>query len=99
MASYNIYMQLTVNDVEQVGLEPERNVGHRNVFGMANAPATYIGLRNNSWSARERTTSRWHVDSKSDGRKWEDSGEDLSAGMMRLTSKMPLCPADNQRHV
>ena len=60
---------------------------------MANAPAIYIGQHNNGWSALEDSASGWNVDSKSAGSKWADCGEYLSAGIMKLTGKTPLCSA------
>jgi hypothetical protein len=66
---------------------------------MINAPAIFIGQCNNGWSTLEDTASGWHVDSKSAGSKWADCGEYISAGIMSLTGKTPLCSADYQRHM
>jgi len=66
---------------------------------MINAPAIFIGQRNNGWSALEDTASGWHVASKSAGSKWADCEEYFSAGIMRLTGKTPLGSADYQRHM
>jgi len=61
------------------------------------SPAIYREMRDTNWAGLDGATSGWDATSKSAN--WADCGEYFSAGLLRMTGKTQLCPADYHRHM
>jgi len=64
---------------------------------MTRAPAIYREMRDTNWAGLDGPASGWDATSKSANR--ADRGEYFSAGLLRMTGKTQLCPADYRRHM
>jgi len=64
---------------------------------MTRAPAIYREKCDTNWAGLDGAASGWDATSKSAN--WADCGEYFSAGLLRMTGKMQLCPTDYLRHM
>ena len=64
---------------------------------MTRAPAIYRGKCDTNWTGLDGAASGGDATSKSAN--WADCGEYFSAGLLRMTGKTQLCPADYRRHM